>query len=385
MKKSLIFKPDTTQTNYPMKNKYKIYILLLIAISTGLWFWLEVPSSKPSNHIIKKNRALSKTPKKNSKAHKINVLKLDDDGVLKPEGVSDADWRRAVRIHSIKKSANRKLAFYGQIVDQKGIPVEGVDLEIRLIGWQTEFIKYLATGKTQEKKILKMLTDSNGVFNVEKEMGTGLRIEKMRKEGYSRAQRGTQYSFSYSNLSSGSNSSMYHHPDKNKPVVFTMWKKGKAEPLILREMRYSFHNGKEPKTMFFKFDVRSNPTPNPIQKWDVKVEAHKSSNEKWVLTITANGDGGFLVTDDVFSNTAPKLGYTSKLSYSFDSSNRPVHTPHLKHYYKADKGNKYASFALEYGDYYKGQSFFVRFRQLKINPNASRNLEYDKSKRIKSR
>ncbi len=56
-------------------------------------------------------------------------------GTLEPE--TSKHGRRALRVHRIKKSANRQIDFYGKVVDQNGDPVEGVKLEIKILSYQT--------------------------------------------------------------------------------------------------------------------------------------------------------------------------------------------------------------------------------------------------------
>ena len=208
-----------------MKNP-KIIGAVCVLLGTGLiWlFWPDNPEQEPPKQGSKREQILEKPVKATQEEKRVSTL--NDERVQKPEGMSDEAWQRAVRVHSIKKAANRQIDFYGKVIDQHGEPIEGVKLELRTLGYQSSFVDYVKTGREQIKDKFTMMTSADGSFVVEGRKGTSFAIEKMTKEGYVRPERGVKYNFVYSNFSSEEQSSMYHSAERSRPVIYEMWKKG---------------------------------------------------------------------------------------------------------------------------------------------------------------
>jgi len=157
--------------------KLRILFGMCILLLAGLVLWLW-------SDISRFNQSSDTRPGIETQQAQDKLLRLEDEGVEKPEGMPQANWDRASRVHAIKKSANRKVNFYGKLVDQHGNPVEGVRLDLEILSYQNSFIDYLKTGREQIVKKFSMTTDANGMFSVEKKEGTTFKIEKMTKDGY---------------------------------------------------------------------------------------------------------------------------------------------------------------------------------------------------------
>lgn len=318
---------------------------------------------------------------------------LDDEGVEKPKEMSDADWERALRVHSIKKSANRNVNFYGKVVDQHGYPVEDVQLELKILSYQDSFIDYLKTGREQIKNEFSMTTDANGVFSIEKKKGTSFKIERMAKEGYVTPNRGIQTSFIYNNLSSGSDSSMYHFSDISRPVVFEIWKKGKTESLIKTGVKLTLEPEKGINEVYYRMAVNGKPSPQPIPGWDIKMtgknihspDPGRQQDDYWEVTLTAGEGGGLVLTDSPHANLAPETGYQKFLTFKSTDQVNPWDRPVWWIYYRGKNGEEYAAFRLDLnlGTIKTGDWIEISLADLRINPYSSRNLEYDPTKRIK--
>jgi hypothetical protein len=373
--------------------KSRIFIGMFILLLAGVFFWLWsglVKSNKPtdSTEIERKAR-----PEIEAQQAEEELLLPVGEGVEKPEGMPQADWDRALRVHAIKKSANRNVNFYGRVVDQHGHPVEGVQLELKILSYQNSFIDYLKTGREQVKNTFSMATDANGMFSVEKKEGTTFKIERMTKDGYVTPNRGIQTYFVYSNLSSGPDSSMYHTADKARPVVYHLWKKGDTEPLIMTFAKLTLEPEKGINEVYYRMTPREKPSPQPMPGWNIKVtgknqrspDRGKPHDDYWEVTLTAGEGGGLVLTDSPHANLAPENGYQESLTIKSTDQKYPRDRPDRWAYYRGKNGEEFAAFRLgiDIGSKKTGSRIYVTLADLRINPNGSRNLEYDPSKRIK--
>jgi hypothetical protein len=377
-----------------MNNRRIIINACLILLLGVIWFFWRSDAPQPKQPVEKIQNKEERASTTNVQLDGDRRLSgLDYDGVKKPEGMSDADWQRAIRIHSIKDSANRSVNFYGKVVDQHDEPVEGVKLELKVLSYQDSFIDYFKTGREQIKNRFTMFTDKNGIFSVEQKKGTSFAIEKMTKNGYIIPDRGTKYNFIYSNLSSGEQSSMYHSPDKSQPVIYKMWKSGETEPLIKTGTRLMVEPAKGVNEAYYPFILNGKPSGTPMSGWDIKVtgknvrsqDKRKPEDDYWEVTLTAGEGGGFVLTDTPHANLAPNEGYQKSLTFKSTDQTSLKDSSVRRAYYRGQNGEKYAAFRFELGIGSRKQKgrFHVTFANLRINPNGSRNLEYDSSKRIK--
>jgi hypothetical protein len=375
-----------------MKN-LRILIGICILFLAGLvwWIWADSSKSNPTQEISKIEKKIR--PDIEARPDEGNLLVLEDEGIKKPEGMTQADWERALRVHAIKKSANRNVNFFGKVVDQYGDPVEGVQLELVILSYQDSFIDYLKSGREQIKNKLSMTTDANGMFSVEKKKGTSFKIERMTKEGYSTPDRGVQTYFVYNNLSSGKTSSMYHSSDKSQPVVYHLWKKGETEPLIKQGVQLLIEPAKGITEMYYPLVLNGNASPQPMLGWDIKLtgknipspDPKKQHEDYWEVTMTAGDGGGLQLTDSPHANLAPENGYQTSLTIKSTDQQYPRENIVRRVYYRDKYGKKYAAFRVEFGfgSIKDEGAFYVTLADMRINPNGSRNLEYDPSKRIK--
>ncbi len=375
-----------------MKNTRIIGAICLSLIAGLIWlFWPDKPEPEASKQSTKRGQRLK--PRVKTPLEEKRVSTLDDEGVQKPEGMPDEDWQRALRVHTIKKSANRQIDFYGKVVDQHGEPVEGVKLEIKILSYQSSFVDYLRTGREQLENKFTMVTDADGSFVVEGRKGTSFAIERMTKEGYVRPGRGVKYNFVYSNLSSGEKSSMYHTADRSRPVIYKMWKKGKTEPLISTFAKLTIDPKKGINEVYYTFGLKGKSSPQPIPGWDLKVtgknershDRSRPQDDYWEVTLTAGDGCGIVLTDSPHANLAPESGYLKSLTIKSTDQENPRVKRVRRAYFICDRGQKYAACRLDlsFGSIKTGERIYVRLADLRISPNGSRNLEYDKSKRIK--
>jgi hypothetical protein len=361
--------------------KIVVAFCLLLLAGVVLLLWPSASKSEQPPHPLRSDREVKRQ------------ITTFQEGVKKPEGMSDANWQRALRVHSIRKSANRNIDFYGKIIDQNGEPVEGVNLEFEMLGYQDSFLDYLNTGQERIKNKFTMTTDANGMFAVEQKKGTSLSIERMRKEGYVFPDRGVQNNFVYSNLSSGEESSMYHSADKSQPVVYRGWKQGETEPLIKTGVKLTIDPEAGIHEVYYLFSLAGKQSPTPMPGWDIKVTGRNDrtldnrnpQNDYWEVTFTVSEGGGILLTDSPHANLAPETGYQKSLTLKSTDQKSPGDRPVRRAYFRSANGKTFAAFRLDlgFGTIKTGAWIEVWLADLRINPNGSRNLEYDPKKRIK--
>jgi hypothetical protein len=374
-------------------NKSHVIVGTCVLLLAGLvWLlWSDASILKQQSQISKTERKIK--PQIESQADEDNSLLVVSEGVQKPEGMPQADWERALRVYATKKSANRNVSFYGKVVDQYGDPVEGVQLHLKILSYQDSFVDYFKTGREQIKNEFSMTTDANGIFSVEKQKGTSFSIEHMTKEGYVAPNRGTQYYFVYNNLSSGEGSSMYHTADKSRPVVYRMWKKGETEQLISTVAKLTIEPKKGINKMYYRMSLNDAPSPHPMPDWDIMVtgknihspDPKRQQDDYWEVTLTAGDGGGLVLTDDPHANLAPEMGYQKSLTIKSTDQMNPWDRPVRRVYYRGKGGEEFAAFrlVLNFGTIKTGEWIEVTLADLRINPNGSRNLEFDKSRQIK--
>jgi hypothetical protein len=215
----------------------------------------------------------------------------------------------------------------------------------------------------------------------------------MTKEGYVAADYGVKYTFAYNNLSSGPDSMMYHSPDKFQPVVYELWKKGETEPLIKTGAMLMIEPEKGINKIYYRMTPTGKPLPHPMPGWDIKLtgknihapESGKQQDDYWEVTLTAGEGGGLVLTDSPHANLAPEAGYQSSLTIKSTDQKSSWERPVRRAYYRGKGGEKYAAFRIElsFGSVNNKGAFYARLADLRINPNGSRNLEFDPSKQIK--
>ncbi len=284
----------------------------------------------------------------------------------RPENISPEIWERHLMYHERAKTYTVRIEFYGKIADQDGMPVPDVKIGFRVSSRLVEL----------EKKI-ELFSDEEGLFSLTGVWGTSLYIEKLEKEGYIEGNRSR--SFKYAKYKP------IHHPDRNNPVVIRMWKKGETEPLIREETHVSVTGDNRE---FFADLISGKTSAELTGQADLgirmKIEKpgpdNRGNRYNWNISIRAV-DGGLIETDDEFQYQAPESGYQESMELSFDKSYRWSSYSDKKIYLKSRNGQLYAGIRLEIHAYHSGRGF-IRIEGV-INPNGSRNLEYDPAKRIR--
>lgn len=216
----------------------------------------------------------------------------------------EQEERRKVETAELIRQANVPIDFWGKVVDQEGIPLEGVKITYRIqqprVPWDTNSI------------VKTISTDSNGVFHV-KNKGSTFGIEDFEKDGY-RSTKGQDTSFTYSD-----NSEQYV-PDKNSPKIYTLVREETIQTLISVSRQLLLDWDGKP----LYYDLR---TGKFGQRGELKITAKRGAVEgsgqqaryDWSFEIEVPG-GGIVETTRERAFLAPVEGYQTSWRFGFLSS-----------------------------------------------------------------
>jgi len=266
---------------------------------------------------------------------------------------------KAKGMYEAGKLSNLDIEFYGKVIDQHGNPVAGARVGVSLLRW-----RILDAGGAFHE----FTTDSEGYFDVSGISGQVLTIRSISKDGYEiigEAKR-TQ-TFRVESLGKR---------DKNNPIIFHAWKKLESEPLYYGEYKQKLRDSGVLEAINFPglnngLSARFDLDPNGIP--------YKPEN--WKISIKANAGGIIESQGEIFMNEAPESGYELVWSKAYAKGTEGFTDEGRKKFYFRS-GNNYGRLEVNYVAYYKkGIAGILRIKYW-INPNGSRNLQYDPAKRI---
>jgi len=271
--------------------------------------------------------------------------------------------------------ANVPIEFWGKVVDQDGYPLE----EVKIVAHSRETYEVVpGRGDIKFPKV-QVMTDSAGMFKISGLRGDVLGLDSIEKEGYELSKKSEQI-FQYRSSEPG----LQYTPDSSQPVIYRMWKKGMAEPLIAHKVEQRIPYDGTPvlfdltigKEVSSGGDLKVILTRNPqVIKWGDR-------NYEWKAKLEAV-DGGIIETNDDFMYRAPEGGYESAIKIDMKPNDpKWAMGKRVQFYLKSRGGKHYARVAVNFmtgSDKPKTGFSFTSY----LNPTGSRNLEYDPAKEIK--
>lgn len=248
------------------------------------------------------------------------------------------------------------IEFYGKVVDENTNAIAGTS------------VRFSWTDMTAEDGASTSATasDAAGVFSLQGVRGRSLTVW-VSKDGYL-ASGGGQQTFLYGNFDAKFN------PDPWNPVVFTLRKKGRPEPLVAVKSNYGIPRDGTPLAI----DLASGQAAKGengnlvVQCWTEDQGKARGQKYDWHCRLTIPG-GGIMPTDEEFAFLAPESGYkpTAEIQMPADRPDWKSDVD-LKVFYRlADGRYGRMTFSMIAG----GQHFCMVDSFL--NPSGSRNLEYD--------
>jgi hypothetical protein len=264
--------------------------------------------------------------------------------------------------------SNVRIDYYGKVIDQNDHPLGGVRVRYSI---QSLYVFFVAVGGGS--KFHEVTTDSNGLFVISGEKGTGLGIESLTKDEYKyskKAARGGLYS---------GNGILNYKPDQNHPEIFTMIKRGSADPLV----HYDTH-----------LTVPCDGTPARINTMSGKAEidgdlqitlkrepyniVFGGPHFSWSAKIEAIG-GGLVELVGTGTYRAPQDGYRQQFVFDMSANDPEWGGGIRKVFYIKTRDNRYGRITINLdADYQPPPS--NAFLEVYMNPKpGSRNLEYDQN------
>jgi hypothetical protein len=264
--------------------------------------------------------------------------------------------------------------FFGQVIDQDGEGIPGVRVSVQTMGFDPDSPK-VYEGAPLRIIVHELETDQEGRFALLDERGHSVIVRELKKEGY-RVSRYNPVSFAYSD------GKRIHDPDPAAPVLFRMWRQQEAEPLI--HYRRRAHLGEGGKQTYLDLHtglLREGGGDIAISVVRLEPETPTQRFQSdWIVRLEVPSGGGLIPVEGEAGWEAPAEGYQSSyelVSLAGDGGDRQE-----KYFFvKARNGQTFARVHLR---------FFAQLREERttltvegyVNPNGSRNLEYDWSLQI---
>ena len=155
----------------------------------------------------------------------------------RPVNITPEIWARALSIRTLALGQNHNIEFYARVVDQHGVGIVGARLKLDLsyvdesLFRSANFI-HMQMGEEIKTKQIELISDPNGVIEVSKEKGTGLRLADLICPGYFWQMpeiSGIDYRERRPRAGSVELEAAF---DKNQRYNLIMWRKGETERLM---------------------------------------------------------------------------------------------------------------------------------------------------------
>lgn len=278
---------------------------------------------------------------------------------------------------------HNEIEFYGRALDQFGEPVPAADVEGVVI---------VNTGTRGGEAQRRTTTDAQGYFQLGGFKGQDLGIA-LRKIGYEYSRQNSSFSYSYFEADH-----KRHIPDPKNPVIFVLWKKQGSEPLV----NYSKTFWEIPASGTpVKIDLATGQLGGP--KADLIVTLERTPlrmrfgerGYPWKVTIDVVGGGLVRAGQRDYYNLAPETGYEPRLEHvQAAQSVRYAQEGQIKWswqdsvseeiFVKSLDGTRYARVQLRIHANGRDDNDTIGSVGMTVwlNPNGSRNLEFDPAKLI---
>lgn len=350
----------------------------MVVLLAFLVFWLlrsSAPKSSPQSDSV--------SPPTNTEAEQTAPAQQPDSSKI-PEAPPTQKPSKGL-LESFKTLNHNPIEFYGRAVDQYGEPVGLADVEASVM---------VNTGTTGGVRKARTTTDRQGYFSFIDLAGQDLTMV-ISKPGYEFSTSAKLFSYTYFEADH-----KRHVPDPKNPVVFVMWKKQGAEPLVHYEWRrfkipadgsplgVNLESGKVASTdvdFVVRFRRDDGPSLVPGFGWSAQIEVP---------------NGGLILAPDLdFYNLAPLDGYQRVIEITQPSGQEiDARSPELREVWRGHKevmvwvktrdGNQFGRVRLRLhppteklpDGSFEPAGFAV---EAWINPSGSRNLEYDYSMEIR--
>ncbi len=361
-----------------------VVVIIVLALAVALLWWWRGRSHLPAagtEKPVANEPAASSTPAgvpntaSSSSANEPAAKSVAPPPTQKP---SPQLWR------TLETLNHNEIEFYGRAMDQfgKGVPAAAV-----------EGVVIVNTGTRGGEMLRKTATDAQGYFQFGGFKGQDLGIA-ISKEGYEYRRHNSSFSYTYFEADH-----KRHIPDPKNPVIFVLWKKQGAEPLVHYEQVWRFPVNAGPikidllkgKIGEAQGDLIVNISRTPLRM------RYGASGFEWKAAVDVVGGGLVRAGQRDYYNEAPAVGYAPRFEYvQVAQSVEDAQEGGIKwtwsrevadvFYITSRDGKNYARVALRLkpnSDRNEGDNEALVAAEVWLNPNGSRNLEFDRTKAIK--
>lgn len=259
---------------------------------------------------------------------------------------------------------DKKLVFYGKLLDQYGQPVA----DAKVVG-STMIIAGIDETRSRQ---YETTSDANGLFQFTEARGV--------KMGVFPSKTGYEFNRKYAKA----NWSEDYQPDPTNPVVFTMWKLQGAERMIKAETNFiRIHNNQESQIDLNRVEKVNTGGDLVVVLRCAPLDGPPYVNGKrnpfdWDLTIEIPNGGFVPIAEGEYPYQAPDDGYQKTLSFRMSRSDpKWISELHRSYYIQMDNGKRYGHINFWFMINTGQDGSFARMES-HINPWGSRNLEYEK-------
>jgi hypothetical protein len=272
------------------------------------------------------------------------------------------------KLNALVENKNTLINFWGVVVDQDGIPLEGVEVAGDTRTW------YVTKTLNFDARFPKFNTvsDSNGKFEIHEASGDVLTIKSLEKENYEpepHALRGF-----------GFHTSERFSSDPNSPVIFKMWKTNIHEQLIVGKKRFHIVPDGRPYFIDLSKGTITESGDGDLKVWiKYPAEVIRGQLYDWSSEIDVVNGGLLQETDDYSSMySAPAEGYTPTFQYpqipQQIKGGQRGSTGTKRFYIMLNNGQEYGRITIELIAPYNDQIPGLIDIQYAINPSGSRIL-----------
>jgi hypothetical protein len=273
--------------------------------------------------------------------------------------------------------------FFGRALDQFGESVAGAEVRGTLL---------INTGTSGGQQKAQTTTDGQGYFQFTGLKGQDLGIG-ISKEGYEYRRKTTSFSYTYFEADH-----KRHIPDPKNPVVFILWKKQGAEALVHYDRTWRFPVNSGP--------VRIDLVTGRIggQDADLVVTVSRTPLQMpygargfaWSAIVEVEGGGLIRAGQRDYYNLAPESGYVPRFEHVQEAQDvRDAQEERMKwtwresvsddFFVSSRNGKNFARvrfYIRPNSDRKEGDNESAVEAEVWLNPNGSRNLEFDSKKAI---
>ena len=284
-----------------------------------------------------------------------------------------SSWRFSGQQRDFLAEFQRRIDFYGQVLDEKNQPIESA--LIYLSPLDNPLMSDSSDEKFKSSKYL-VESDSRGCFYLTGMHGVDVYVEA-EKVGYYRT-KDSVATFEFAPASSTARLM----PSKDKPAIFRLRKRGVGAALTYVE----HERGRVPKDdtpVFVSLATGKKVSPDKgdfqIECWVNDEGTMPGEHYEWKCRISVP-DGGLVERTDSFEFTAPESGYQNADEFYMPKLPEKRQWSDLgskEYFVKTGKG-QYARMRFEINVDRDAASTFYVLRSY-LNPTGSRYLEYNKS------